>query len=109
MYGKAAAGKTTLALQFVSSSLRLGFDTIYINTEASSPVSRLEQMTGRTYTELEGQVKILAPKGFQEQGVLIDDLDLYAREEVRAVVIDTLARYYRLTLDDRKTTPTIAN
>jgi RecA/RadA recombinase len=103
VYGKAAAGKTTLALQFVSSSLRLGFDTIYINTEASSPVSRLEQMTGRTYAELEGQVKILAPKGFQEQGVLIDDLELYAREEVRAVVIDTLARYYRLTLDDRKT------
>ena len=103
VYGKAASGKTTFALQFVASAWRLGFATIYINTEAASPISRLEQMTSSPYSKLEGRVKALTPLGFNEQGVLIDDLELYVREDVKVVVIDTLTRQYRLTMDDRKT------
>jgi RecA/RadA recombinase len=103
VYGRAASGKTTFALQFVASSWRLGFGTIYINTETASPVSRLEQITGSPYSEMESVVKILTPLGFEEQGALIDDLELYARENMRVVVIDTLTRQYRLSMDDRKT------
>lgn len=103
VYGKAASGKTTFALQFVTSAWKLGFGTMYINTEAASPISRLEQMIGSPYSKLQRRVKILTPLGFEEQGTLIDDLELYTREDVRIVVVDTLTRQYRLSLDDRKT------
>jgi RecA/RadA recombinase len=103
VYGDAAAGKTTLALQFVTNAHRLDFGTIYVNSESTSPVRRLEQMTTRSFGDLEKMVKILAPMGFNEQGVLIDDLELYLRENTKLVIIDTLTRYYRLELEDKKT------
>ncbi len=92
-----------MALQFVSSSLKLGYGSIYVNTETASPVTRLEQITGEEYSKIESRVKMLSPRGFEEQGALIDDLDLYAREDTKVIVIDTLTRHYRLNMDDRKT------
>jgi len=103
VYGEAAAGKTTLALQFVNVVHRLDYQTIYINSETTSPVERLEQITGQNFEELESSVKILAPRGFSEQGALIDDLDLYIRENTKLVIIDTLTKFYRLELEDKAT------
>ena len=103
VYGEAAAGKTTLALQFVDAAYRLNYGTIYINSETASPVERLEQITGQTFGELESMVKVLVPKGFSEQGALIDDLDLYIREDTKLVIIDTLTKFYRLELEDKAT------
>lgn len=104
VYGEAAAGKTTFGLQFVRAMYRQGMGTIYINSETTSPVERLEQMTGKSFSEIENLVKIFVPKGFSEQGVLIDDLSLYIRKNTRLVVIDTLTKHYRLAaLEDKKT------
>lgn len=103
VYGEAAAGKTTFALQFVNAVANLGFGSIYINSEGQSPVDRLEQIAEKEYIKLEPFVKIFVPKGFSEQGVLIDDLDLYVRENTKLVVIDTLTKQYRLALEDKKT------
>jgi DNA repair protein RadA len=103
VYGEAAAGKTTFGLQFVRAMCRQGIGTIYINSEATSPVERLEQMTGKQFNDLENIVKIFLPKGFSEQGVLIDDLELYIRDDMRLIVIDTLTKHYRLALEDKKT------
>ncbi|MHA1864105.1 MAG: ATPase domain-containing protein [Candidatus Thorarchaeota archaeon] len=103
VYGEAAGGKTTFGLQFARAMCRQGIGTIYINSESTSPVERLEQMTGKSYSDLETLVKIFVPKGFSEQGVLIDDLELYIRKDTRLVVVDTLTKHYRLVLDDKKT------
>ena len=103
VYGEAAAGKTTFGLQFVKAMCRQGLGTIYINSETTSPVERLEQMTGKPFSELETLVKVFVPRGFSEQGVLIDDLKLYTREDTRLVVVDTLTKHYRLALEDKKT------
>lgn len=103
VYGDAASGKTTLALQFVSNAQKLDFGTIYVNSENTSPIKRLEQMTTKSFSEIENKVKILTPKGFNEQGALIDDLELYLLGNTKLVIIDTLTRYYRLELEDRKT------
>ena len=103
VYGEAASGKTTLALQFVANAHRLDIGTIYVNSENTSPIRRLEQMTGRPFENIENMVKILGPKGFSEQGILIDDLELYLRENTKLVIIDTLTKYYRLELEDKKT------
>ncbi len=103
IFGEAAGGKTTLALQFVNAVFRFDYRTIYINAETTSPVERLEQITRRSFTDLETKVKILVPQGFNEQGALIDDLDLYIREDTKLVVIDTLTKFYRLELEDKAT------
>jgi RecA/RadA recombinase len=103
IYGEAAAGKTTLALQFVGALCKQDFGTIYINSENTSPIERLQQITSKPYRELETLVKILSPNGFSEQGVLLEDLVLYLRDNTRLIVVDTLTKYYRLALEDKKT------
>jgi RecA/RadA recombinase len=60
-------------------------------------------VTGKPFTDLEHLVKIFLPNGFSEQGVLIDDLDLYIRNNVQLIVVDTLTKHYRLVLEDKKT------
>ena len=103
IYGEAAAGKTTLALKFVGELFKQEYGTIYINSENTSPVERLQQITGKTFKELELFVKIFAPKGFSEQGVLLEDLELYIRDNTKLVVVDTLTKHYRLALEDKRT------
>jgi RecA/RadA recombinase len=102
-YGEAAAGKTTVALQFASAAYRIGARTIYINSESASPIERLEQISGKEFEHIKDKMMILSPKDFEEQSALIDDIELYAHEETRLVVIDTLTRLYRSVLDDRDT------
>ncbi|RDE15148.1 MAG: hypothetical protein C4K47_03030 [Candidatus Thorarchaeota archaeon] len=104
VYGEAASGKTTMGLQFVNAACKLGARSMYINSESTSIIERLEQVTGREFNEIEDLVRILAPKGFAEQGMLIDELDLYAREGTKLVVVDTLTRLYRTVLENKDAT-----
>jgi RecA/RadA recombinase len=101
VYGEAASGKSTIALQFVSAACRIGISTVYVNAEATSPVERLEQISGKKYDELKKSVQFLVPKDFGEQAAIFDDLELFAKEGTRLVVIDTLTKLYRAVLDDR--------
>ncbi|MDF1537816.1 MAG: ATPase domain-containing protein [Candidatus Thorarchaeota archaeon] len=102
VFGKAASGKTTFALGFVRSALNLGIRTLYINSEASSPVERLEQIIGKNYKEIEHQLTLLMPKSFDEQGTIVEDLELYIKDDTSLVVVDTLTRLYRIVLDDKQ-------
>lgn len=103
VFGEAGSGKTTLALQFVSAACRLGIRVAYVNSEATSPLERLGQITGKSFTDVEDMIRLISPKSFEEQGAVIDDLELYAREGTRLVVIDTLTRLYRAALEDKTT------
>jgi RecA/RadA recombinase len=103
VYGEAAAGKTTLALKFVGELCKQELGTIYINSENTSPVERLQQVTGETFKDLEPFFKMLAPRGFLEQGGVLEDLELYIRENTKLVVVDTLTKHYRLALEDKRT------
>lgn len=104
VYGEAASGKTTMGLQFAGSVCRIGARVMYVNSESSSPIERLEQVTGKKFREIEDMVRILAPKGFTEQGALVDDLELYAKEGTKLIVIDTLTRLYRTVLENKNAT-----
>ncbi|TFF91942.1 hypothetical protein EU545_02495 [Candidatus Thorarchaeota archaeon] len=103
VYGRAGSGKTTLALEFVLSALRMGHHVVYVNSETSSPIERLEQMAGRPYQDILNSIRIIVPKNFKEQGEIVEDLELYAPERTRIIVVDTLTRLYRVSLDDKAT------
>ena len=102
LFGEAGSGKTTLALQFVFAAYKLGHLSVYVNSDSATPIERLEQVAEKSFDKMESLVTLVAPKTFEEQGTLIDDLELYAREGTRLVVIDTLTRLYRTVLEGRK-------
>ena len=99
LFGEAGSGKTTLALQFVFAAFKLGVPTVYVNSESATPIERLEQVAEKSFNKMESLVTLVAPKTFEEQSTLIDDLELYAREGTRLVVVDTLTRLYRTVLE----------
>ncbi len=101
IYGEASSGKTTLALMFVKSAFRLGIGSIVVNSEGTTIFERLEQIVGHSFKEMEGLVHVFVPKSFSEQGSIIEDLELYAREGTGLVVIDTMTRLYRVALEDK--------
>jgi RecA/RadA recombinase len=103
IYGEAAAGKTTFALKFVGELCKQDYGTIYINSENTSPVERFQQISGKAFKDLGLLVKVLVPKGFSEQGVLLEDLELFVRDNTKLIVVDTLTKHYRLALEDKKT------
>ncbi len=103
IYGEAASGKTTLALQFVKTVYRLGFRSVYINAEGAALLERLEQIMGERYDKVQESVRILIPKTFNEQASLIEDFDLYKQKDTKLLVVDTLTKLYRLSLEDKKT------
>ena len=102
VFGEAASGKTTLALQFVRNAMRLDLAVIYVNTESTSPVERLEQVAGKDMESMKSHLQILIPHSFDEQGTIIEDLELYMKSNTKLVVFDTLTRLYRTVLDDKK-------
>jgi len=102
VFGEAASGKTTLALQFVRNAIRLDMAVIYVNAESTSPIERLEQITGKDVEEMKSQLQILIPHSFDEQGTIIEDLGLYMKPNTKLLVFDTLTRLYRTVLDDKK-------
>lgn len=104
VYGEAASGKTTLGLQFVNAACKFGARVMYVNSESSSIIERLEQIAGRPFNEIEDMVRVLAPKAFADQGVLIDELELYVRDGTKLVVVDTLTRLYRTVLENKDAT-----
>lgn len=103
VFGEAGSGKTTFALQFVSATIRLGMKVAYVNTESTTPIERLEQISRRRYESISSMIRLLHPTSFKDQGLIIDDLELYVREGTRLVVIDTITRLYRTVLKGKKT------
>ncbi|MFW9850452.1 MAG: ATPase domain-containing protein, partial [Candidatus Thorarchaeota archaeon] len=106
VYGAAGSGKTTFALEFVRSTLNLGKRIIYINSESSSPIERLEQLMMSKYSEYEQKITLLLPKTFEEQGTITDDLELYIKDDTKLIVVDTITRLYRTVLEDKESSYT---
>lgn len=102
IYGEAAAGKTTLALQFLQSAYRIGILSLYINSESASPIPRLEQLASKPFEQMKQKVTLVSPVSFQQQGEMIAELESYAREGTRLVVVDTMTRLYRSVLSNKK-------
>ncbi len=102
VYGEAASGKTTLALVCIDAVYKMGYGVIMINAEANSPIERLEQITGQPFSKLDGLVKLLIPKNFDEQTGLIEDLDMFVQKNTRLIVVDTLTRLYRVGLESKE-------
>lgn len=102
IYGEAAAGKTTLALQFVQSAYRIGIFSLYINSESTSPIPRLEQIANREFEKLKERITLVSPMSFQQQGKMVANLESYVREGTKLVVVDTMTKLYRSVLSNKK-------
>lgn len=97
VYGEAESGKTTLAIQSAVNCARLGYKTIYIDSDHGFSPQRAAQIANEDM-ELSSQIILLRPEDFEEQAYVIDRLEDYVGKKVGLITVDTITGLYRMEL-----------
>ncbi|MEK6835896.1 MAG: AAA family ATPase [Nanoarchaeota archaeon] len=95
VYGKAATGKTTLALMLVYNYSKLG-KVIFIDTENSFSIERFKQISHDDYDKCLKNILLIKANNFIQQHEAIKRLANL--NNLKLVVIDSLGKYYRMEL-----------
>jgi RecA/RadA recombinase len=93
IYGEAATGKTTLAMQVGGHLSKEGYQTLYIDCDNRFSFKRFSQLfPDEGYLE---RLTLIVPKSLDEQSEIISVLDAYVSNRTRLIVVDTIASQYR--------------
>ncbi|NIR86382.1 AAA family ATPase [Candidatus Bathyarchaeota archaeon] len=104
VYGEAETGKSSLAVQCAVNTARMGYKTLFIDSDSAFSPRRLSQIAYYDSAEVSSLVTLVKPTTFEEQAIAIDNLDVYITEKVGLVVVDTITSLYRAELGDSKET-----
>lgn len=107
VYGAAETGKTTLAIQCATNTARLGYRTIFIDSDNSFAPERLSQIASHDIDEVSTSIILIKPSSFTEQGVVFDHLEEYLTAKLGLIVVDTVTSLYRVELGTAKETFTL--
>ncbi len=103
LYGEAESGKSALAMQCAVNCARLGFKTLYIDSEGTFSPERLLQIASQDFDNVSDSIIIATPTTFDEQVALFDGLDKYVNKRFGLIVFDTITSLYRSDLDKKET------
>lgn len=105
LYGEAETGKTTLAIQCAINCARIGYKTIYIDSEGTFSAKRLMQIASSGVEEIASNIILAKPVTFKKQTAILDKLDGYITEKVGLIIIDTITSLYSAEIggETRKT------
>lgn len=93
IYGEAATGKTTIAMQAAGHLSEEGYQTLYIDCDNRFSFQRFSQLF-QDENSLE-RLTLIVPKSLDEQTEIISVLDAYVSNRTRLIVVDTIASQYR--------------
>jgi len=102
VYGQAETGKTCFAIQCAVNAGRLGYKTIFVDTDGTFSAKRLSQLAPKDLDEVAPLITLVKPSDFQEQALVIDRLDEYLTSSVGLVIVDSVTSLYRAELGDEK-------
>lgn len=101
IFGERGSGKTTLLFQTIVRAAINGNKSLLIFTEPHASLKRLEQMAKEKWMEVSEKILISNIKSFQDQELLIDNLELYVMEDVKILAFDSITTHYRLALKEK--------
>lgn len=104
VYGEADTGKSALAVQCVVNCTRMGYKSLFIDSDGSFSLKRLSQIAYYDYEKISPLIMLMKPATFQEQVATIDHLDKYITNEFGLIVVDTITSLYRAELGSPKET-----
>jgi len=96
VYGEAATGKTTLAMQASLEMVRKNKPVIFMDMEKGFSLERFKQLAGEDYKRYLDKIFLLHASTFQEQHKLIQKLQ--STKQLGLVVVDTMGMHYRIAV-----------
>lgn len=97
IYGPAGSGKTNICLLTLIRLTGMGKKILYIDTESSFSIERLQQITKYSEKVLDNML-IFKPSSFEEQQKIVEKLPSLLTKDVGLVIVDTISMLYRLEL-----------
>jgi DNA repair protein RadB len=104
VYGEAETGKSSLAIQCAVNCARMGYKTLFIDSDGTFSPKRLSQIAYNDYEEISPLIILMKPTTFQEQIMAIDHLEEYVTKKFGLIVVDTITSLYRVELGSPKET-----
>jgi len=104
IYGEAETGKSALAMQCAVGSGRMGYKTLFVDSDGTFSLKRLSQIADYDFEKVSPLIILVRPVNFQEQAFTIDHLEEYVTGRVGLVVVDTITSLYRAEFGTRKET-----
>jgi len=95
IYGEAATGKTTVAVQAATSAARKGLKVLYIDSDHSFTQQRFHQIAGEEADKVSQLVLLFLPESFADQRGLIESLENYVTPTLGLIVVDSITSLYR--------------
>ncbi len=94
LYGEASTGKTILSIQCALEAARKKHRVLYVDSDQSFSVNRLEQIT--LGGELAERIVLFRPEDFKEQDRIIDSLESLLSKTPTLLVVDSITGLYRV-------------
>ena len=95
-YGPPGVGKTNLCILAMLECVRSGGKVLYIDTEGGLSPERIKQIS-MDYEDMFKNIILIEPKTFEEQGVVINNLE---NQDFDMLVLDSSVALYRLKCAD---------
>ena len=104
VYGEAETGKSSLAVQCAVNCARMGYKSIFIDSDGTFSPRRLSQIAYYDYEKISPLIILMNPTTFKEQITAIDHLDEYLTRKFGLIVVDTITSLYSAELGGPKET-----
>jgi DNA repair protein RadB len=104
VYGEAETGKSSLAVQCAINCARMGYKTLFIDSDGTFSTKRLSQIAYYDCEKISSFIILMKPTTFQEQIAVIDHLEEYITKKFGLIVVDTITSLYRVELGSPKET-----
>jgi DNA repair protein RadB len=104
VYGEAETGKTSLAVQCAVNCARMGYRSLFVDSDGTFSSKRLSQIASYDYEKISPFIILMKPTTFQEQIRVIDHLEEYITRKFGLMVVDTITSLYRAELGSPKET-----
>ena len=95
VYGEAATGKTTVAIQAATSAALHGLKVVYVDSDHSFTQQRFEQIEKTNIADVSERIMLFLPETFTEQRVLVESLENYVTPSLGLVIVDSMSSLYR--------------
>jgi len=95
IYGEAATGKTTAAIQTAAHAAKRSLKVLYVDSDHSFTQQRFQQVSGRDWHQLSELIMLFLPDTFEDQRSLVESLSNFVTPYLGLIVIDSVSSLYR--------------
>jgi DNA repair protein RadB len=100
VYGEAETGKTTLMVQCAINCARQGYKSLFVDCDGAFSTRRFSQIASDQAEEIGQRLILMRPNDFNEQALVIDQLDDYVTKDLGLIILDTVTSLYRLKVSE---------